>query len=305
MANSCAGDNCSCDLGQAKSKSIGCDFCKKWYCMECSKIPKKIFDALHAANKNREDVSMIVYLCKSCKISAVVLNDIKSEIHDLKSEMTAFTKDLNDRSSEIKVHIDNKMTENSNEFKEEYKVQKKSFAEMVKHCKSIPSIDSINTGFKKAIDTSSLENKEQEVRDRSVMFYYTEESKADTGKDRNLDDIAFINNFIKDGLHIPSATIESCDRIGNFDVNAKRPIKVRFTTCVDQVRVLKNLCNLKNAEEKFKKCFVTIDRNFKQREEIRKLVNEAKEKSEASSDKHYLVRGGPFKPFIVEVEKRE
>ena len=47
-----------------------------------------------------------------------------------------------------------------------------------------------------------------------------------------------------------------------------------------------------------------MDRNMKQREEMRKLVQEAKAKSETSTNKFYLVRGTPFNQFIGETEKR-
>ena len=46
-----------------------------------------------------------------------------------------------------------------------------------------------------------------------------------------------------------------------------------------------------------------MDRNEKQRKEMKRLVLEAKEKSEASEDKVYLARGSPFKPLIVKIEK--
>ena len=48
-----------------------------------------------------------------------------------------------------------------------------------------------------------------------------------------------------------------------------------------------------------------MDRNEKQRKEIKKLVQEAKEKSDASEENFYLVRGSPFKPLIVEIEKKK
>ena len=48
-----------------------------------------------------------------------------------------------------------------------------------------------------------------------------------------------------------------------------------------------------------------MDRNEKERKYIKKLVQEAKDKSEASKDKYYLVQGSPFKPLIVEIEKKK
>ena len=91
-------------------------------------------------------------------------------------------------------------------------------------------------------------------------------------------------------------------RIGRYEENKSRPIKILFNNKTDQTRVLRNLGNLKQAE---KKVFVSMDRNEKQRKEIKKLVQEAKEKSDASEDKFYLVRGSPFKPLIVEIEKKK
>ena len=93
-------------------------------------------------------------------------------------------------------------------------------------------------------------------------------------------------------------------RIGKYERNKKRPMKVKFCNRTDQVKVLKNLCNLSEADEQFKICTITIDRNIKQGDEVNKLVEEAKLKSVNSSNKHYLVRGSPFKPYIIEVPKK-
>ena len=51
-------------------------------------------------------------------------------------------------------------------------------------------------------------------------------------------------------------------------------------------------------------CTITIDRNIKQRKEVKKLVEEAKLKFMNLSKKHYLLRGSSFKPYIIEVSKR-
>ena len=83
-------------------------------------------------------------------------------------------------------------------------------------------------------------------------------------------------------------------------------IKVKFCNRTDQVIFFSELCNLSGADEKNKKCTITIDRYLymNQREEVKKLVEDAKHKSVNSSNKHYLVRGSPFKPYIIEVPKR-
>ena len=168
----------------------------------------------------------------------------------------------------------------------------------------MPNLDSINENVKKVLDKSSLDTKDQEERDRSIMVYNVLESSAENGNKRMKDDVSFINDFVTEGLHIQSVEIESVARIGKYERNKKRPMKVKFCNRTDQVKVLKNLCNLSEADEQFKICTITIDRNIKQRDEVKKLVEEAKLKSVNSSNKHYLVRGSPFKPYIIEVPKK-
>ena len=137
------------------------------------------------------------------------------------------------------------------------------------------------------------------------MLFNKTESKAENSKERSKEELEFVKDFIEEGLKITAVEIESTARIGRFDPNKQRPIRVKFTNRADQQKVLHNLGNLKVAEAKFKGIFVTIDRNQNQREEMKIMLLDAKVKSDASEDKFYLVRGSPFKPQIVEVPKKK
>ena len=256
---------------------------------------------------------MIIFVCSHCQSGNVVpvnpsqdITVIKNDLSDIKRGIAQVLKEINVNSTEIKTHVDNKIVENTNELKLEYKLHKKSFADVVQNtCKVIPSMETINKGMKQALDSSNLASREQDIRDRSIMFFYCVESTADLGKDRKNDDISFVNDFVTEGLHIPTVDIESSVRIGRYEKEKSRPLKVTFTNRSDQIKVLKNLGNLKVADQKLKKGMVTMDRNMTQREDLRKLVKEAKEKSEASTDKSYVVRGSAFRPYIMEVIKNQ
>ena len=117
--------------------------------MDCSKIPKKIFDALFAAKKSKEDISMINFTCSSCKTASPTIGDLINDIHTLKNE--------------ISTHLDNKMVEVN-------VCQKQSFADIVCKCK-VPTVEKINSGVRDAIDSSTISAKEQEFRDRSIMMF--------------------------------------------------------------------------------------------------------------------------------------
>ena len=100
------------------------------------------------------------------------------------------------------------------------------------------------------------------------MMFKKAESKAPNEKERLQEDLDFINDFVKEGLHIQTTDIESVDRIGRYEENKSRPIKILFNNGSDQTRVLINLGNLKQAEKKFKEVFVSMDRNEKERKYI-------------------------------------
>ena len=78
----------------------------------------------------------------------------------------------------------------------------------------MPNLDSINENVKKVLDKYSLDTKDQEERDRSIMVYNVLESSAENGNKRMKDDVSFINDFVTEGLHIQSVEIESVARIG-------------------------------------------------------------------------------------------
>ena len=68
-----------------------------------------------------------------------------------------------------------------------------------------------------------------------------------------------------------------------------------MSTLNEKKSVMSNLSKLKQAPENFKKISVTDDYTEKEREEIRKMVNEAKNKTESQGDGKYIfkVRGSP------------
>ena len=69
----------------------------------------------------------------------------------------------------------------------------------------------------------------------------------------------------------------------------------------DQTRVLQNLDNLFY----FFTVFVSMYKNVNQRKETKKLIQEAKEEVAALEDKLYIVSRFPFKPGIIEIEKKQ
>ena len=170
-------------------------------------------EALFAANKSKEDISMIHFTCSSCKTASPTIGDLINDIHTLKNDIS---KRIDDKAIEIKTYLDNKMVE-------VHVCQKQSFADIVSKCK-VPNVEKINTGVRDAIDSSTIAAKEQEFRDRSIMMFKRAECKAPNKKERLQEDLDFINDFVKEGLHIQTTDIEWAELV-DMKITSLDPLK--------------------------------------------------------------------------------
>lgn len=310
----CPGNDCNKNLKLVSNKSIKCSLCDKWYCEKCSMCQKNVFNAITLANSKKEDVSMILYVCPNCKSLTEGIENIGTNINELKTsieeKISALTDKIITSQNELIMHVDTKSDEITGEIKQEVITQKKSFSEVVKNTTSATLEGKGISNFKidevkKIVDQSTVEAKRQEVRDRSFIIFYHEEEKMEDGKQRKENDLKFVEKFVEEGLNITSVNIEECIRLGNFNPDASnpRPLKVTLTSRSEQLKVINNLSNLKQCDNNlYKKVLVRIDRNFQQRKEAQDLLEEAKEKNKGLTDTKWVLRGNPFKPVLKEIK---
>lgn len=308
----CSGAGCELDI---TNKGIGCDYCKNWYCPKCSDCPTTIFKAIESANKSKLDVSMIFYICKVCRPFTSVITKVGKDISELKDSIVSLKKDIETSGTEIKLHVDNKSAEVVTDVKSEVNQQKESFSDIVKRdikidAKQLTGIEL--TDVKKVVTETSLEVKEQEIRDRSFIVYHKEESKENNSKLAAEDDLSFIKTFVKDGLAISEVCIEQCFRIGHYDIVKQksvpnkqwcRPLKVVLKNRSQRDKVISNLSNLKQCtNDKLRKVIITIDKNQQQRDETRKLYEEAQNRNKDLTDTKWVIRGSAYKPVLKEIQ---
>ena len=77
----------------------------------------------------------------------------------------------------------------------------------------MPNLDSINKNVKKVLDKSSIDTKDQEERDRSIMVYNVLESYAENGNILMKDDVSFINDFATEWSYRPVANLSFISKI--------------------------------------------------------------------------------------------
>ncbi|CAH1254253.1 Hypp1328 [Branchiostoma lanceolatum] len=149
------------------------------------------------------------------------------------------------------------------------------------------------TEQRKAVD-------EQEKRSYNLIVHNVEEvEQADKRKEH---DMEFIEKLFNDHLEV-DVKFKELYRLGKKDTSTKkgRPLKIVLERKEDRAIILNRLPKLKKAEEKLRRISVTADLSREEREEIRLLVQEAKNRSqqEETGEFIHVVRGTYPKMYIV------
>jgi hypothetical protein len=160
-------------------------------------------------------------------------------------------------------------------------------------------------GVKQQID----EEKDREKKRQNIIIYRAAESQASGPEARNREDVEFCRALVQDVLEIDCANgdIISVRRLGKREEGTYRPMLVSFKTAGVKSQVMESLAKLADAEDRYRSLSITHDMTQKEREEVKKLVAEAKEKqtNDPSGEYVYRVRGYPGEMTIVRLRKRQ
>ena len=148
------------------------------------------------------------------------------------------------------------------------------------------------------LEAGAEQKKEQDEdlrRRKNVVIYKAPESNATNPKDRYDHDMAIVNHLCV-SIDIDGTTVKHCTRLGrkpdDQSEQQTRPLLVTFDTINNADLMLKNLTKLKFARENLRQLRVTPDRSLKQRDNVRFLVQRAKNlTAEESGDYIHIVRG--------------
>ena len=103
-------------------------------------------------------------------------------------------------------------------------------------------------------------------------------------------------------LQISEQPVQSCFRLGRYTELKLDLSRLFFCHKVGQIKVIENLSSLKSAVEDFSMVSVCIDRNEDERKVMKELVQRAKQQTNESTDKKYVVRVA-YHPYIREMNK--
>ena len=136
------------------------------------------------------------------------------------------------------------------------------------------------------------------------MVYRVPEILEKDGKKRKDEETSKINDLLK-VLEVKTKPQKS-GRVGNFTTPNEgeqpkcRPLKLVFNNHSEAKKVVENSIKLKNSDE-MKGYSLDYDASKEQRDNIRKLVAEAREKTSNSPNLVFKVRGPPWNAQIKEI----
>ena len=173
----------------------------------------------------------------------------------------------------------------------------KSFADSVKGSVSVKGnvphaseVNDIKSILLEARNDQLLEEKEMEKRSFNLIIHGLKENGNDAN-DVHKNDKLMVNLFFeKINIEVRPTKFY---RLGKPNPNKIRPLKLEMVNSTDRDAVMKKLKLLKGMEEELGKLSVREDYTKNEREQIKKLVDVAKDKNAEDSTHHWVVRGTP------------
>ena len=309
--------NKTCGICKIKltMKCLYCNLCDKLVCLPCLDMNTKLFDVL---NNTKTSSSAVMIVCKHCRDKSFKV--IKKHINDGKQQKdtTDMMNAMVNKFDKINVAVDerlqklenlNKKILNESKIKD---VMRDSYAEAIKNnaTKNKHDHEEMKGAIKQAMEEKQEEDKSREkiVNKNSTLFiYYLKEDSLTDIEERIESERKAVDKFITEGIKIRPLEIKTTQRMGKYQSDKSRPIKVTFADKYAVGKIFKNIANLKQAEHDFKKIQVERELTKAEREQRYKKIKEVHAKNEKNEDttKYYILRGTPQQPEIRAVAARQ
>jgi hypothetical protein len=159
--------------------------------------------------------------------------------------------------------------------------------------------------FREVMREQERETAEREERSKNIIIFGATESKKIRKDDCAIEDTRFVSGFL-DAIGVGDISFAEVTRLGPKTENKCRPLRFKVDDLRKKKSIMDNLSQLKDAEPSFAEIGVRHDLTPAQRDELKKLIQEAKCGSSKSDDFLFLVRSkGPlWDPRIIKVKRR-
>jgi len=173
-------------------------------------------------------------------------------------------------------------------------------------------INSVNSKLDE-VKSMTMAERERESRAANIIMYNVKESTVEGLENRWIDDRSFCMDLFNKVLGIPVSEndIKRFVRLGKRDPTSiasgkSRPILIQFRDRVIKNMIMESLSKLKNADDNYKRIIFTHDMIKEDRDDYKKLVEEAKKSQEENTSGEYIyrVKGTPGKFVLLKIRRR-
>ena len=157
------------------------------------------------------------------------------------------------------------------------------------------------------VNRKTAEERDMENRKRNIVIYGVPEKKTDNVSDRKTSDGEFVRDLLDAvfNIKLDDRDIDKMYRLGQWAEDKARPLLVAFGNGEIKDEIMANLRNLRQPIEKFRRIGISHDLPPKEREEIKRMVEEAKQEhvsknadDSAENYKFVVVGRGPRRKVI-------
>ena len=274
---------------EVKPRSVCCEMCSKQFCTECMEIS----NTYHKVLKGQPSAH---WYCPHCEPKA--LKVIKADF-DVEERCRVALEAMERRMVKREAELYDKVSKNALEMVAKHLADKE-----VKPATPVTKVKEVVSTM---IDSNNTEQKERESRKLNVIIHNITENPTNDDEEKN-DDKDYLRGLTTE-LELPEgAGIAKTVRLGKLptDQSKSRPLKVAFDSENSKKNFMSKLGKLAEAPEEFKKISVSHDMTKDDREQNRKLVAEAKNKTKEDPTGNWVfrVKGLPGMRRIVRIEKK-
>lgn len=285
-------EDCNKVFSDPDAKLLECQRCKNHFCIRCLKKSKNEYDVL-----SRSDT---MWFCTKCKPN--VEENIATGFN-IESMCNKILLMFESRIKAVEDQVQNKCDESRVRDIVQDEISK------VQNSATQESLTS-NIESKSKVEVTNCvmdEIQERKMREKNIIIFGLPECDSENKQERDKhdqDEIKEIFAASKIRLDIEEP-IKTSRRLGKYDnTKPSRPLVATLDSVEQKVLLFKNFYYAKQ-HEKYKKMSISNDLTQTEREQEKKLWNEAKKQQESdrSGDYMYKVRGPPWARRIVKIKK--
>lgn len=279
--------------------ALECQICKRWVHARCQNIDQHVYAFIRDHPNNG-----INFFCEGCNISAAgmvkIMTALKDRVDKLETDMQEMKKKMKNKvdKNSIKSIVGDSLEDDDLSEKMNDIIESKVDNELAAR-----NLGEINkTQISEAITGSVQEELEKQKRKNNIIIHGMKETHApeDGDVETEPNDLAKVVKILKiTDPELKEGDLGACERIGQPQPGKNRPIIIEIKKAQAKTKIMKNLGNLGG---KGLGISIVNDLTHTQREEQKKLVEEAKHREE-SGDGKYRVVGPPGKMKLIKAKE--